>query len=381
MTDLPAASYFTAVGRKNLEAKTAQNAMLAFLKQLPGGAALTALTISSGAVTPTSGFCTVDTEAAAASDDLANVLQTNLPDGSTIVLASADASRVVTVKHGAGGAGQVLLATSADLVLSNPTQTLFLQRRGTTWVEVDRSYGSNLSAARTFLGALASSGGTLTGALNEAQGSDVASAATVNLTTATGNLVDVTGNTTITAITLAQGAERWVRFTGTPLLTHGASLVLPGAANLRLAAGDFACFRGYGSSVVRLTGFIRASSLPAFLAEAQAWTKPQRLQNSVALTGQSGSVTLDMATYTDFSITQTGIITSLANPTIAASMVGQRGVIRVAGNAYGITGMGSYWKRVGSTGTPTVAATGFTDLDYHIVATDRIRFSVADEEA
>ena len=98
-----------------------------------------------------------------------------------------------------------------------------------------------------------------TGPINEVRGSDIASASTINLTTSTGNLVDVTGTTTITAITLADGAERTVRFTGALTLTNGASLVLPGGANITAAAGDFATFRGYAAGVVRCSGYVKAS--------------------------------------------------------------------------------------------------------------------------
>lgn len=82
-------------------------------------------------------------------------------------------------------------------------------------------------------------------------GADVASATTTNLETATGNLVDVTGTTAITAITLSDGHERTVRFTGALTLTNGASLVLPGGVNITTVAGDMAIFRGYAASVVR----------------------------------------------------------------------------------------------------------------------------------
>lgn len=100
------------------------------------------------------------------------------------------------------------------------------------------------------------------GRIDTTQGADIASASTVNLETATGNVVDVTGTTTITAITLSQGHWRWVRFTGILTLTHGASLVLPGAANITTAAGDYALFMGYASSVVRCAGYIRAAGVP-----------------------------------------------------------------------------------------------------------------------
>jgi hypothetical protein len=98
--------------------------------------------------------------------------------------------------------------------------------------------------------------------INERHGADIASAATVNLTMATGNLVDITGTATITAFTLPDGAERVVRFTGALTLTHGASLVLPGSANISTAAGDFAVFRGYASGVVRCVSYNRISGEP-----------------------------------------------------------------------------------------------------------------------
>lgn len=87
--------------------------------------------------------------------------------------------------------------------------------------------------------------------LNGGQGSDIASAATINLDTATGNVVDITGTTTITAVTLSQGRWRIGRFTGVLTLTHGASLILPGSANFITTAGDYVLFMGYASGVVR----------------------------------------------------------------------------------------------------------------------------------
>jgi len=120
--------------------------------------------------------------------------------------------------------------------------------------------------SRAALGAVNIAGDTLTGALNEKHGADIASASTINLTTATGNVVDVTGTTTITAVTLAEGAERVVRFTGALILTHGSSLILPTAANITTVAGDFAVFRGYAAGVVRCTDYQRADGTPLALA-------------------------------------------------------------------------------------------------------------------
>lgn len=97
------------------------------------------------------------------------------------------------------------------------------------------------------------------------RGADIASTSTVNLDSATGNLVDITGTTTITAITLADGRERTVRFTGALTLTNGASLVLPHARNIVTAAGDLARFRGYSGGVVRLVAYTFVGQPPQLI--------------------------------------------------------------------------------------------------------------------
>lgn len=103
-----------------------------------------------------------------------------------------------------------------------------------------------------------------TSLVNEARGADIAAAATLNLTTATGNLVNVTGNTGITAITLGDGFERACRFTGTPAITQGASLDLglPVNGAITLAAGDVLVFRGFAAGIVRLVSWRRAGGFP-----------------------------------------------------------------------------------------------------------------------
>src|SRR3990167_2125625 len=71
------------------------------------------------------------------------------------------------------------------------------------------------------------------------KGADVASAATINLDTATGDFVHVTGTTTITAVTLTSGDACVVVFDGALTLTHHATtLILPQGVNITTAAGD-----------------------------------------------------------------------------------------------------------------------------------------------
>jgi hypothetical protein len=101
-----------------------------------GGSAEATLTIASGAITPTVASNIIDTEAAAATDDLTNIVTTNLQDGRVIIIRSANAGRVITIKHNAGGAGEITLIDEVDLVLSNPLDAVILKRVGADWHQI-----------------------------------------------------------------------------------------------------------------------------------------------------------------------------------------------------------------------------------------------------
>lgn len=164
-------------------------------------------------------------------------------------------------------------------------------------------------------------------------GADIASASTTNLETATGELVDVTGTTTITAITLSEGHRRIVRFTGILTLTHGASLVLPGAANITTAAGDVAVFEGYASGVVRCVGYMRAAVAPFNPASPG----PIGATNPAAISGTTGAFS--------------GAVTA-----------GNFGRASLSGN-------------VARTSDATLTNTGLSALDVPVVAGERYRLS------
>lgn len=97
-----------------------------------------------------------------------------------------------------------------------------------------------------------------------AQGADIASASTVNLDAATGDYVAITGTTTITGITLAQGQRRTVKFTGALTITNGSSLICLGAANITTVADDTAEFIGEASGVVRMLAYERATGIQLY---------------------------------------------------------------------------------------------------------------------
>jgi len=95
-----------------------------------------------------------------------------------------------------------------------------------------------------------------------AKSTDIASAATIDLSTATGNYVEITGSTgPVTSLgTVAAGATYMLRFISTPVLTHnGTSLILPTSANITVAAGDRAIFVSLGSGNWVCQSYLRAS--------------------------------------------------------------------------------------------------------------------------
>lgn len=91
----------------------------------------------------------------------------------------------------------------------------------------------------------------------------LASASTTDLGSSNGNLINVTGTTTITAFgsTAVTANPIYVtRFTGALTLTHNASsLIMPGAANYTTAAGDTFYWKYEGSGNWRCVGYCLAS--------------------------------------------------------------------------------------------------------------------------
>lgn len=92
-------------------------------------------------------------------------------------------------------------------------------------------------------------GGTLTGAINEIAVT-MASSSTMNIGAAAGNVINVTGGNTINGFDAVQaGTRRKLRFGSALTITYNAaSMILPGGANLPVAAGDAAEFTSLGGN-------------------------------------------------------------------------------------------------------------------------------------
>ena len=102
------------------------------------------------------------------------------------------------------------------------------------------------------------------GALNEAKGTNIASASTTDIGAASGTFIHITGTTTITSLGAIQaGTRRIVTFDAALTLTHDASsLILPTGANITTSAGDSALFVSEGSGNWRCVGYMKADGTP-----------------------------------------------------------------------------------------------------------------------
>lgn len=101
------------------------------------------------------------------------------------------------------------------------------------------------------------------------QGSNIASSGSIDIGAGTGDYINITGTTTITALgTAAAGIERKLVFAAALTFTHNAtSLILPGGANITTAAGDTAVMVSEGSGNWRCIDYMRAAGAPAGYSE------------------------------------------------------------------------------------------------------------------
>jgi hypothetical protein len=186
-------------------------------------------------------------------------------------------------------------------------------------------------------------GGQMTGALNEAKATNIASASTVDLGAATGNLVHITGTTTITSLGSSltpAGAMRTVIFDGALTLTYNStSLILPGAANITTAAGDAAIFRYEGSGNWRCVSYMLGGALQVTAKQVQ-----QDAFNFIGtFGGTTAAYTCTMSpvpsAYTD-GLTVRGNVTATnaTNPTLNANGLGAKNIYAADGTTQLLAG-------------------------------------------
>lgn len=275
MTALPVADYFKDPSRLNSQAKAAQDDILAVIRELLGGEAESTLTILTGSITPTRATHSVDTEGGAGTDDLTNIDYTNHPAGRILLIRTTNTARDITVKHAAGGVGEIILSDGSDFTMTDITQYLLLQRRGTQWVEIIRWYATDVAAWQTFfgLGDCATQDAdafslqlTMDGVpINENLATNIASATNIDIGPVDGNFIQITGSTTIEALGSASaGARRVLRFVGnpSPLLKDSVNVILPNDEDIQTETFDVATFRSLGVNAWLCTGYLRFTGEP-----------------------------------------------------------------------------------------------------------------------
>lgn len=218
-----------------------------------------------------------------AAEDKGGLRGTRPVTGTTDVIMNSDQEYVVTYSNASAIAASLAQAGTSGAFLDS--WAVYVKNKGAGTLTITPAT-STINGATTLVlatnqGAFIWSDGTNyqafvfgDSAKFNVHGADIASASTVDMEAATGDIVDVTGTTTITAITLSDGHQRTVRFSGAATLTNGASLILPGAQNIVTRAGDFAVFRGYASGVVRCTAYTRADGSGVY-----------KLTNTIVLSG------------------------------------------------------------------------------------------------
>lgn len=132
-----------------------------------------------------------------------------------------------------------------------------------TFMEI--AEGAGITSARIWVrqinGATLGAWELLSGSLLDSVRIDVASAATVNLTTAAPNTrhINITGTTSITGFTIIAGRTYFVRFAGSLVLSNSASLVTQTGSNIVTQSGDTCIIRATAANVVEVLCYASAT--------------------------------------------------------------------------------------------------------------------------
>ena len=207
--------------------------------------------------------------------------------------------------------------------------------------------------------------------LTQAAGANIASAATIDLSTATGNGCRITGTTAISAVTMTTGQQVLIVADGALPLTYNATTnkLNSGAASVTLAAGDMVFYSK------DLSGIVHGNIIKADGTAVVAATSSDTGSSSLYGAGTDGNVTISSGTTTltrDMyyaNLTMTG---GKINPAgyrifvndtfdISGYTTGGPAIERLSGTAAGITvGVGIAGASGGSGGSTSYLTAGGT---------------------
>ena len=176
---------------------------------------------------------------AAASAATATNAKIEVEQNATVAAQAAAAAHTSETNAAASASGA---AQSAATAVTSATGALASKNAAA------QSASEAAQSASSVANALLKTGGTMSGALNEAPVVNLASSTTPAIGAAAANSIKITGTTTITGFdAIGAGAVRTLVFSGVLTLTHNpSSLILPGGANITTAVNDSAKFLSLG---------------------------------------------------------------------------------------------------------------------------------------
>lgn len=232
---------------------------------------------------------------------------------------------------------------------------------------------TSTGAMLTTLGAASLGANTFTGLQTWSAGANIASAATLDLTAATGNIVRITGTTATSAVTLNNGQYVICYAVGAwPLTYHATNNPVPGSADYTCAAGDLVIYSKNASAEISVQIVPKAlnPAVAASQAEMEAGTEaalrsmsPLRVAQAIAALAAS-SVTLGtaVASTSGTSIDFTSIPSGTKRITINFSGVSGNGTSNMLvqiGDSGGIENTGYASGATNDNGTRVTSTAGF----------------------
>lgn len=166
--------------------------------------------------------------------------------------------------------------------------------------------------------------------LNSAYAGTMDAAASIDLENTIGDYVtlNASGATTISSISLDLGHERTVLVNGPITFQNGASIVLPGNADLSCAATDVCIFRGTSGGGARLVGFMKGDQGPRTPDAGQHINFASAANNTYS----TGTTTFAFGDSIPTQTEGTEIMTCSITPKYANSKLVIRYNVRVAGD-------------------------------------------------
>lgn len=200
---------------------------------------------------------------------------------------------------------------------------------------------------------------------------NITAAASLDLNSVQGSLVECDGNTNISTVTLSDGKCKRVLFNGTPTIIVGASLIgNGGGSNIAIEAGDIAFFEGHGSGIIRFF-VIRKSGKPVVNTDISTLIRTK-------LTGNRTYNVRTAPVDVSISIASPGVVTQnghglLANDPVVLTILPYRAAVTVSVASPGVVTWNAHGFAAGqpfkfaTTGRLPVGVTAGTT--YYVLAT------------